>query len=382
MKYYVKALSLILCVVILLPPMNLTSFAASKSAYLTEQNRLESVFTYKIRQMSEKQELKIDRIKVAYDFAGNKYTVIECTPIGYLIFCDALGIFLEYSPSSYSPYKEIEEGLYYCGPTFYYVMNENESCLQHTILKDEKILMEDKDKYVSSCEALYDCLKEQENMFVLNYIHDEKQTLSFEDVLASYAPNSVIYGYLSNYDFFYDMTSPCGYYCPAGSNGICGYIGLSLIISYRDKYTDDGYMNDVYWYDTGENYLKNGSDSFAAYLRNNHGTSDSTYSATIMSVSQSYFNGSGLSVSHSSYLWGFFNRNTIMNAIDADNPVLMFGSLENPTNGNNINHAVVAYKYMDESGLFGETRYTAHFGWDDYSNIYVFGTLGSIYILH
>lgn len=386
MKCCARMLSFILSVVILISLFGSTCYAAyekDENVYMTEEKRRESVFMYKIKQMSEKQELKIDKIKTAYDFAGNQYTVIECAPIGYLIFCDSLGSFVEYSPSSYSPYRGVDEGLYYCGPTFYYVLNQRKSLLRHTILENEQISLEDKDNYVHSCELLYDYIKEQGNSVILDYIHYEKQTLSFAEVMASYAANTVNYGYLSNYDFFYNMTSPCGYYCPTGSDGVCGYVGLSMIIGYRDRYRDDNYMNNDYWFDpNNKNYLKNGVNSFAAYLRNNHGSSDSTYSATIKAVSESYFSGSSLTVSHTSKLWGSFTRNTIMEVIDKDNPVLLFGSLEDPSNGGrSINHAVVAYKYMDESGIFGETRYTAHFGWDNYSNIYVFGTLGSIYIL-
>lgn len=362
---------------------NLTCFAKDykvENNYSSIEERKESVFKYKVFQMSEKEKLAINSTKKAYDFAGNQYTVIECSPIGYLIFCDSLGIFVEYSPSSVSPYKGYEAGLIYCGPTFYYVLEDNQ--YYHTINENEKILVSESERYVSSCIKLYEYLEEEKNDLVLDYIYGENQSLSFSEEMANYAASSVNYGYLTNYEFFYDMTSPCGYYCPNGSGGICGYVGLSLIIAYRDKFTDDTYMSDTYWYDSGKNYLIDGSNSFAAFLRNNHGSSDSTYSSTIKTVSESYFSGSSLSVTHTSKLWGTFNRNTIMNAIDNNNPVLLFGSLEDPSDeGNSINHAVVAYKYRDETGAFGETRYTAHFGWNNYSNIYVFGTLGSIYIL-
>ena len=228
---------------------------------------------------------------------------------------------------------------------------------------------------------IVDC--ERNGKSIMYYIKNENNTKSFSEVAADYSTRAETVGRLSNYRFFYDMDDPCGYYCPSGSGGICGYIGLSLIIGYRDKYRDNNYMSNTYWQNSStKNNLIDGSNSLAAHLRNKHGSSDSTDSNKIKAVSQSYFKGRNLDVTHTSKIWGTFNRNTIMDAIDADNPVLLFGSLEDPSdNGKSILHAVVAYKYTDESGIFGSTVYTAHFGWNNYSNIFVYGTIGSIYIL-
>lgn len=283
MKYCTRLLSLLLNVVILFSLIALPCYARDEKGdemYSSVESRRESVFMYKISEMSEKQELKIDKLKTVYDFAGNQYTVIECDPIGYLIFCDSLGCFVEYSPSTYSPYRDADETLFYCGPTFYYVLNQEKEILQHTILKDEQISLEDSINYVQSCEMFYEYIKEQENKDILNYINDSEQTQSFGEVMANYSNYSVTRGYLANYSFFYNMTSPCGYYCPSGSGGVCGYVGLSMIIGYRDRYRDDNYMSNDYWYDSGKNYLKNNDESFTKYLRDNHGTSDSTISSS------------------------------------------------------------------------------------------------------
>ena len=141
-------------------------------------------------------------------------------------------------------------------------------------------------------------------------------------------------------------------------------------------------MDDIYWSDPTHNNLKGGTDSLAWHLRSNYGSDDSTYSTTIKETSQAYFTGRGVVVNHVSEWWGSFTKGTIMDSIDDDNPVLIFGSLFNPQNpDDNIDHGVVAYKYSDESGLFGDTTFTAHYGWDGYENIYVSGLFGSIYIL-
>lgn len=364
--------------------LNQTVFASSAVNSVTfEQARKISVFEYKISEMCTDQDLTISCIKTATDFAGNPYTIVECNPTGYLVFCETSGVFVEYSPTAPSPYLNQNGELYYCGPTFYYKKDSTGLTLKHTIEENESVSAARILNYVSTCNQFVDYNLEQKNTVILNYIKSGDVNTPFSEIASQYQTRSTTYGYLTNYTFFFNMTAPCGYYCPSGSDGICGYVGLSLIIAYRDKYTDDNYMANSYWQNsTTKTNLINGSSSFAAYLRNNHGTQDGTYSATIKTVSESYFEGRGLNVTHTSKIWGLFNRNTIMSAIDDDNPVLLFGSLNDPSDdGNNINHAVVAYKYTDHSGLFGSTVYTAHFGWDNYSNIYVSGTIGSIYIL-
>ena len=388
-----RILSAILALTLLLTTMSISAFAAEKDNMSAEnigfELRLTSIFDVKLSEMKaieDNVDLKIADIKMAVDFVGNEYYIAECTPVGYMIFNADTGVFAEYSPSAISPYKGYSEKLYYCGPTFYYA-EEADGILKHLIMVNETISSSEKSQYGESCRSYYNTLIDDTNPTVVGYLNGYYGNQSFAQVVtnmtSTHAENGeVTYGYLKNYEFFYNMEQ-CGYYCPPGSGGICGYIGLGLLIAYKEKYNSSAnYMNDYYWSDAAHNNLKGGTASLAWHLRNTYGSDDSTYSTTIKEVSENYFSGRGVSVKHVSKWWGFFNNGTIMDSIDNDNPVLLFGSLLDPDNADNsINHAVVVYKYADNSGLFGETRFTAHYGWDGYENIYVSGTFGSIYIL-
>jgi len=391
-KFLRKILLCILAISMLLTATVIPTFAISgivDSEDVGFELRLLSIFNAKLSEMEAidaNEKLRVSNIKEAVDFAGNEYYIAECAPTGYMIFNADTGVFAEYSPSALSPYLGCSEDLYYCGPTFYYVEGA-EGDLEHLIASNEIITGSEKTDYIESCQQYYNTLVADTNQLVVNYLDGQYGNQSFVQVAtaAMYAmeePQDTTYGYLENYEFFFNMEG-CGYYCPPNSGGICGYIGLGMLIAYKEKYNSSAnYMDDSYWSDATHNNLKGGTDSLAWHLRRNHGSEDGTYSTTIKEVSESYFSRRGVTVNHVSKWWGFFNNDTIMDSIDADNPVLLFGSLFNPQNENdNINHAVVVYKYTDHSGLFGETKFTTHYGWDGYENIYVSGTFGSIYIL-
>ncbi len=387
-----KIISAILIFAILLTTVSISVLAVENGSIgaedLSLELRLMSVFNAKIDEVKTSDNLNnidISSIKTATDFAGHKYYIAECSPSGYMIFNADTGVFAEYSPTAPSPYRGYSENLYYCGPTFYYV-EQADGDVEHLIIANEVIESSEKNNYIEDCNQYYNVLTAQTNQLVVDYLSGQYGNQSYAQVaLASNVVQaniqSTTYGYLKNYEFFFNMEN-CGYYCPSGSGGICGYIGLGLLIAYKEKYKSHyNYMDEKYWKDATHNNLKGGTDSLAWYLRSKHGSEDGTYSTTIKEVSESYFSGRGVSVKHVSKWWGFFTDGTIRDSIDADNPVLLFGSLESPQTGSNINHAVVVYKYTEKSGLFGSTTFTAHFGWDKYENIYVSGTYGSIYIL-
>ena len=391
---FIKMLSMIIAVVMIIASLPFAVGAVGNNMISIEKMqysmRLMSVISVKINELKALDnvaELTVSTIKDASDLAGNEYKIVECSPSGYLIFNEATGVFTEYSSSAPSPYLECNnQNLVYCGPTFYYV-EDNGGNLHHVINTSEEIESHKRSSYKESCAEYFDSLEAGANQLVVDYLDGEYQNQSFLQVATNVAKEHIsrmatTYGYLENYEFFFDMEE-CGYYSPSGSDGICGYIALGMLIAYKEKYnSSSNYMDDIFWNDAAHNNLKPGVDSIAWHLRSNHGSKDGTYSTTIKAVSESYFSGRGVTVNHVSKWWGFFNDGTIMDSIDNDNPVIIFGSLFNPKNKNdNINHAVVAYKYTDHSGLFGETNFTTHYGWNGYENIYVSGTFGSIYIL-
>ncbi len=392
-----KFISIILALVMFFTMSPISAMGVVKEEISTEdfgfEIRLLSVFNALIEELKKSEDvgdMRVTNIKTAIDFAGNEYYIAECTPSGYMIFNADTGAFIEYSYSASSPYLEFSDGLYYCGPTFYFI-EESTGELVHTIVTNEVIMSYEKNNFIDSCQQFYVALAADSNQLVIDYLNGQygnqdfmKVVLAESDTHAS--TQETTYGYLKHDEFFYNMQQ-CGYYSPPGSDGICGYIGLGLLIAYKEKYNSSyNYMSEQYWADSTHNNLVDGTGSLAWYLRRYHGSSDGTTSVSIKSVSESYFaNRNSVSVNHVSRLWGTFTRQTIMDSIDADNPVLLFGNLYNPQNpDNDIMHAVVAYKYTNHSGLFGKINYTTHYGWDGYENIYVSGgllTLGSIYIL-
>ena len=388
-----KFMSFVLAISIILVSLSFSVGAVETNQITTDNlrytTRLMSVIDVKLNELKmidNVDNLTIANVKTAHDLAGNEYKIIECAPSGYMIFNEETGVFTEYSSTASSPYLGYDLNLVYCGPTFYYV-EDSTGDLHHLINTFEEIDSDVKAIFTQSCNDYYATLVADTNQLVVDYLNGDYQNQTFLQIVTATTqvqatPRTTTYGYLQNYEFFYNMQQ-CGYYSPPGSNGICGYIALGMLIAYKEKYNSSAnYMDDIYWSDPTHNNLKGGTDSLAWHLRSNYGSDDSTYSTTIKETSQAYFTGRGVVVNHVSEWWGSFTKGTIMDSIDDDNPVLIFGSLFNPQNpDDNINHGVVAYKYSDESGLFGDTTFTAHYGWDGYENIYVSGLFGSIYIL-
>ena len=388
-----KFMSFVLAISIILVSLSFSVGAVETNQITTDNlrytTRLMSVIDVKLNELKmidNVDNLTIANVKTAHDLAGNEYKIIECAPSGYMIFNEETGVFTEYSSTASSPYLGYDLNLVYCGPTFYYV-EDSTGDLHHLINTFEEIDSDVKAIFTQSCNDYYATLVADTNQLVVDYLNGDYQNQTFLQIVTTTTqvqatPRTTTYGYLQNYEFFYNMQQ-CGYYSPPGSNGICGYIALGMLIAYKEKYNSSAnYMDDIYWSDPTHNNLKGGTDSLAWHLRSNYGSDDSTYSTTIKETSQAYFTGRGVVVNHVSEWWGSFTKGTIMDSIDDDNPVLIFGSLFNPQNpDDNIDHGVVAYKYSDESGLFGDTTFTAHYGWDGYENIYVSGLFGSIYIL-
>ncbi len=352
------------------------------------ERRLQSVLSAKLDEIKQKynvSSLRISAIKEARDFAGNEFLVVEFNPTGYMIFNEEYGVFVESSASSPSPYLTSTGNLYYCGPMFYYAEDENGNAV-HTLETDEIIPASDISLCAESCNEKYSKIGEEANTMVLDYLEGKYRQRAFVDVATELRGSSASTMatqsnevYLSLY---FSGMNQCGFYCPPGSSGICGYISLALVISYKEYCNSaSNYMDDSFWTDSTCRNLKDGTDSFAWYLRSNHGTQNATRSTEIKEASQSYFANRGVGVSHDSRWSPFFTKGTINDSIDANNPVIAFGDIEEVGGETVANHAVVIYGYKIESGLFGETTYTAHFGEDSRNSVEILTIFNSIYIL-
>ncbi len=98
---------------------------------------------------------KINQIKELTDFSDNKYFVVELYPTGYLIYHENSKDIVEWAEDSPSPYLNLNDNLYYGGPTFYY--QANSLTASHTVT-NETLLVENFDQYVSRSDEMNDLL--------------------------------------------------------------------------------------------------------------------------------------------------------------------------------------------------------------------------------
>lgn len=70
------------------------------------------------------------------------------------------------------------------------------------------------------------------------------------------------------------------------------------------------------------------------------------------------------------YSWYLLGTN-VKSTLDAGYPVAIFGNLNNPQGGSNINHAVVAYDYANYGFLNMFRKYRVHFGWSGYASVWL-----------
>ena len=93
------------------------------SAFAKENNqddRLTEIYYDKMLELKGDNSLTISDIKIVKDFADNEYTVVEFSPVGFLIYSPENGVFPECSESMISPYKDFENDIYYGGVAEFY----------------------------------------------------------------------------------------------------------------------------------------------------------------------------------------------------------------------------------------------------------------------
>ena len=146
-----KIISFILALTMLFTTLPISVLGVVKEELSTEdfgfEIRLLSVFNALIEELKQTEgvsDMRVINIKTAIDFAGNEYYIAECTPSGYMIFNADTGVFIEYSYSATSPYWGFSDGLYYCGPTFYFIENSSGE-LVHPVVANEVIMSDEKD---------------------------------------------------------------------------------------------------------------------------------------------------------------------------------------------------------------------------------------------
>ena len=116
MKLKLKATVALLLVLSMMIPMSVSAFAKSNSVDdLIWQSMTEKASTV----FENADEMALENVKEAHDFAGNIFYVGECLPTGYFIYNPTTDIVVESSQSGVSPYYDVVGELYYGGPTYY-----------------------------------------------------------------------------------------------------------------------------------------------------------------------------------------------------------------------------------------------------------------------
>lgn len=318
---------------------------------------------------------KITQIKELSDFSDNKYFIVELYPTGYLIYHENSEDIVEWAEDSPSPYLNLDGNLYYGGPTFYY--QANSLTANHTITS-ETLLVENFNQYVSRSNEMNDLL-------VANAIEKQSAIALYETLMKSELPPPDMQPMnytraIANSSFYRNMTSNVGYATVSGTEGICGYIALNLLIGYHDKYNNDNIMDDVYWSNAYKVGLKNHADSLSLHLYNLN-PKNGTISVDIHETMLRYSTERGLSFQHEDWIAPIAMNPMITAAIDHDRPVIYFGWISDPRGGDNITHAVVVYEYtlLQFWGITYGFAFKAHYGWQNYSQVNFSGVLGSLY---
>lgn len=376
MKRKLKIVVSLLLVFAMMLPTTVSAFAVSvdsdNSIVQTVKQKMLSVFY-------DNENLQLDTVKTAYDFAGNLFYIAECVPTGYFIYNPNTDTVVESSEKGYSPYIGLNENLFYGGPTYYYVFANGE--YKHALL-DAEILSDNQIAYLQkNCEVGY---KNIENEYL-----NRNSTIT----TMSGDPTDKM---IAHPDFYKNLTH-CGYI----NGGYCGFIALGMLIAYKDKYEDNGLMDDKYWENSNtKTTLKSEYTSGITVSANNVISKklydlypkSSTTSMHIHDVAKKYLAEVKKSANHTSRWKPLFTESTIRDLIDEDNPVILFGILpKKPTtanlqgdavvlsDGDTTDHAVVAYGYTGTGNKF-----IVHYGWENsfYPDAKIdlgYFSLGSIY---
>lgn len=264
-----------------------------------------------------------------------------------MIIHNGTGDLAEYSMDSPSPYQNYTSNLYYGGMAQFY-HKENDSFF-HTItgkaVKEEELLVND-------------CKK-------MNESFQYKNLQSYLKLLNT----KTSYTYIPSYSWLYyaNSNTRLGYMevmnSAGQSEGCCGYIAGGLLMFYFEKTRTGNWVNSTY---ISNGYL-NGPGLTQKLLDTSYElgyTTPGIWAYDLAQILTEYLSNQGVGANIS---WMIGGASNIYTAIDNGIPAAVFGSLTNPSGGNNVSHAVVAYGYNSSGEII------VNYGWAGYSNV----TLGS-----
>ncbi len=373
-----KLICLLLALLMLFPLGTITVLAetqpdstASKSISSVNAMLLEQVS----RMHSETETtLTIDTVKEIHDFEGNLYYAVEFFDSGYLICHAASGRTLEYSTSASSPYSNLTDRLYYCGPTQYYTL-VGETYV-HTITGDTFSTADTElvPSLMSASEQLSTaCVEEAGGVVAYKSVASPKElqgaSVTLDDTKGVH--------YISGYQKIFNLKeqNQMGYpdnELPEVGDGLCGYVAAAILL---------------YWFDEGKG-VEEAINDFAYLQRNKSGYRNENltlylrrlgkYSSTaavalpntesMNDVLSRFASKRHLAITTNVAVPPAATAAAICNQLNTYNaPVIVFGNIFDPrkTDGTKFNHAVLAYGWYDDQ------RLVVHFGWENLSHIVI-----------
>lgn len=327
------------------------------------------VFNEKVKYLTErvissqKTDIVVGQIKEVKDFAGNRYTLVECEPTGYFILHNASGQYMEYTMESDSPYLNVSGELYYGGPMQYYVRKEGTYI--HTITFTE---FTESDEFLDSLREesshIHSSILTCKNEKVVAFLNDASISSGFEnltDVNMPQAKTGTNY-WVTSHSYIKDtLKYTFGYYCPKGSNGICGYIAANIILLYwnfRGEITLPGEYSST-------REISNAKLTLALHQTGKDmGYGDGTWAQPMVNILNKFCKKNALPQNAN---WAVGCTGITTQIRKYKRPCILFGNLPNAGN-----HAVVAYGYNTYENTWYDT-FVCHYGYWGKSAIHIYG---------
>lgn len=310
--------------------------------------------------------LIIGNVKNLIDFNDGKYTLFELNPIGYIIYHNESGKFIEYSSSAPSPYSDKDGILYYGGPMQYF--KQQEDILVGTVDTESTILASEIDTLQESSEIMSTKLIMTQAEENVNYINGTIEEIPSQAAQRQIAPRSS--PSLSMASFFTNIrtSTEIGY----RNGGVCGYVAAGMQLAYNRFAYDSGLVSSSYLNMTTQKL--NGAGLTNRLLEiNGQDTSATTFPGTTAAGMQDCV-AAYLNTVPNQKSWEIAWSDLAVSAnsnIDNNHPVVLFGNFEDVQSGGRINHAIVAYGYQKYGLFWAFTRYRCHYGWSGYYDVSV-----------
>ena len=301
---------------------------------------------------------QVEEDNIVKDFAGNEYIVSESNA-GYIISHKETMLVLESSEDAVSPFDGYNlDTSYYAGPSqFYYSNNE---VIYSLPLKEELSVTAEIIEY---CEELND--------FMLNQ-KTEREAVPSTQAAVGYKRRVGV----DNADWWNDLNTNA-----YNMFGTCGYVAAASVAAYYTTTVMGSSMMDYDYIDNSGGYSKDFHDLLRSY-----GSENLSNAYTIKKVMKAYleeytkyFNDYKVTHTTKSGMWTY--NSWMMDSIEANRPVIVFGSFNDPQPGHteNTDHAIVLY--LGSKSHDNVYSYTAHYGWGpSYNAVNITNNLADFFV--